>query len=491
MIQGGRAALPALAALTLAACQVDGRFLQPDPRWLAEPGDFALPYQPFELARGSGDTVHGWFIESQDDDGSTVILCHGSRANISFLHPYYRFLNQGGHHVVVFDYRGYGKSRGAVDLGAVFEDTEAVLAHVAALPQVDADQIALFGVSLGSIAALRTAAGSPQVGAVILEDVVSPQASLEDELGALTTALIRFLWLPGDLDPLELGARLDRPALFLVGAWDPGRDAHLAAAEAARGPTASWMQPQTGHAPEGLLRHDREYQAQVLDFLDRAFDDDPANDGAAVRVTAVVPRDPHGVTVTVARRHPAEAPLPVEIGLVDAHGLTRFEQVWLHEPIQDFHLDGDARAATAWSYRFVDVDAETGAWRRQPGPLARADDTLRQLSDLARLIRTDATPWIDARAFVAIYDRANREFADGLPALAATEAIPHLVTAGEALLASEEEGDRAAGRLLLRAALDAEPAQPHTHYWPADPYRAGFSFQDEVARARALLAGDG
>lgn len=473
-----------VAAFALTACSFGERFLVPDPRWVAEPSALGLSFEEVVLPTGDDTTVHGWFVPSARSDGRTVVLCHGNAANISFYHPYYRFLHAAGFHVFLFDYRGYGKSRGERSVEALFADTDAALAHVFARPDVARDKVALFGMSLGAIVALRAAASHPELCGLVIEDASSPRALLRQQAGAFLTWWAELLALPGDLEPVDNAARHRGPALFLCGEWDAALQQHLAAAAAHAGPTASWVLPETGHAPAGLLQHDGEYEGAITSFLHACAEGRAP--GLDVTVGAIADgRAP----VTVTRRDFGDEPMAVELALVGDDANVRFERLWLRGERATVTLPVPAppRFVAAWPRAAVEAADDSDTWQPRHGPLRRAAELQPILRDLAIRATHETDGAASARAFVATLQRHEAEHGP-LPSLAAAELVPDLVAVARALSAGDRADDRAAARALYERALAAEPADPRLHYWPAANYVLGFQYAAWLDEARARLA---
>lgn len=481
-------ALRAVAILALLACSacagyVSERFLLPRQEWMAEPSDLGLPFEEVTLATGPATSAHGWFVPAEHGDGRTVLLCHGNAANISFYHPYYTFLHDAGWNVLLFDYRGFGRSRGAVDVAALFSDTGAMLDHLLARPDVDRLKVAIYGISLGAIVALRTAARRPEVTAVAVEDVSSPDEAIDRSLGRLLGWMVSSLALPGGLEPDGNAARIQAPSLFLGAASDPDLLAHVRAFGAAKGSAACWVMPETGHAPNSLLVHDGEYQDAVTGFLDAAVD------GRAPRIQATL-QDRCEALLAVRLRAveiAVDKPLPVQVCVVDERGEASFFARWMLSPQETWHLPfvGQPTAVTAWRYRHVDGLPSSGEWTRRPGPLAQAERTRNLLASAAGIVTGSREPVRDARGFVETL--ATLQARAPFPALLEPELVPSLLVAGRALASSPMAVDRAAARTLLQRCVAASPPKPQLHYWPAVPYVAGFRYAAEVEEAQRLL----
>ena len=479
-----RALLLLLLGVVGASCALESRFLQPRSEWLAEPSALGIDFEDVELDTGPRTTVHGWFIPSDRSGGRTVLLCHGNAGNISFLHPYYRFLRDAGWNVFAFDYRGFGKSAGELDLGALFTDTEAALDHLLARPDVDPGRIAIVGFSLGSIVALRTMAKRTEPFAYVVEDVASPRAELRSGLGAFLAWCMTAWALPADIEPASNAATIDRPGLFLVGERDRSLRAHLSAAAAAREPASVWVMPEAGHAPSGMLAHDGEYQLAFERFLDGA---------AAGRVPRIEARmldwKDGELLVEIERVGGAEARSAVELCLVPEGGAPSFERRWLESRTAKWRIRAPARPEFVTAYEYVRVeDRGANGWRAAPGALARAAPMLPLIRDLAAGIVKSPEALARAHAIVATWNEFEVEHG-AWPAIASAELVPALLSAGRALARHGGEEQGALARTLLERCMNAAPAVPAMHYWPSERYVAGFRYSAEIEEARELLAG--
>jgi hypothetical protein len=167
-----RSLLPLLPLAVLAACHaaqddLSRKLLHAPPGWLAEPADLGLEAEWFEIEVHGSASLTGWWIPHREPQG-TVVLFHDERSNASVLHPYYSFLHDAGFHVLAFDPRGYGRSRGTPTLRAWVYDTRHVVAWLQERPGVDPARIAYYGTGLGSIAAIWAARTQQGCGALVL-----------------------------------------------------------------------------------------------------------------------------------------------------------------------------------------------------------------------------------------------------------------------------------------------------------------------------------
>jgi fermentation-respiration switch protein FrsA (DUF1100 family) len=128
-----------------------------------------------------GERLHGWYVRGQAaESGSlaTVIYYHGNGGNISAIGWIGEALSERGFDVLLFDYRGYGRSEGSVsDERAIYEDAEAAYDYIVRERNVRPEQVVLYGQSLGTTAAVDLAARRP-CGAVILESGLSSASDM-------------------------------------------------------------------------------------------------------------------------------------------------------------------------------------------------------------------------------------------------------------------------------------------------------------------------
>ena len=135
----------------------------------------------FEAADGT--RLHGWFVPAQGRRGAdaTVIFFHGNGGNLGGLGWLGEVWSRRGFDVLLFDYRGYGRSAGAArDERGIYMDADAAYDYAVKVRGADPRRLVLYGQSLGTTAATDVAARRP-CGAVILESGLSSA----EEMGAL------------------------------------------------------------------------------------------------------------------------------------------------------------------------------------------------------------------------------------------------------------------------------------------------------------------
>jgi fermentation-respiration switch protein FrsA (DUF1100 family) len=133
------------------------------------------------FAGASGERLHGWYISARDvetERAATVIYFHGNGGNINAVGWLGEALSARGFNVLLFDYRGYGRSEGSTrDERGIYEDSDAAYDFVVREHGAKPERIVLYGQSLGTTAAVDLASRKP-CGAIILESGLSSASDM-------------------------------------------------------------------------------------------------------------------------------------------------------------------------------------------------------------------------------------------------------------------------------------------------------------------------
>jgi uncharacterized protein len=150
------------------------------------PADHGLHYRDVELETSDGVRISGWYVPSENR--AALVLRHGAGSTRTATLDQAAVLGRHGYGLLLVDARGHGESGGrGMDLGWYGDqDVAAALGFLAARPDVDADRIGLFGLSMGGEEAIGAAAApGVQVRAVVAEGATARTAVDKDQ------------WLPG------------------------------------------------------------------------------------------------------------------------------------------------------------------------------------------------------------------------------------------------------------------------------------------------------
>ena len=98
----------------------------PDRQLQATPSDVGLDYEDVYFETADGVTLHGWYVSGRG--GPCIVWFHGNAGNIG--HRVYNLAlmhSRIGASVLLFDYRGYGRSEGSPSEAGLYLDAEAAV----------------------------------------------------------------------------------------------------------------------------------------------------------------------------------------------------------------------------------------------------------------------------------------------------------------------------------------------------------------------------
>ncbi len=179
------------------------------------PERFGLQVEDCTFTTAAGVKLHGWFV-GNDSAKATLLWCHGNAGNITDRLDNLARLAKLPINIFLFDYRGYGKSEGRPNEAGVYLDAQAAYDFLASRPDVNAEQIVIFGRSLGGAVAVDLATRRAHAG-LILE---STFGSARDMAGRMFPFLpVRWV-MKSEFDSISRIKDIATPKLFLHGDAD-------------------------------------------------------------------------------------------------------------------------------------------------------------------------------------------------------------------------------------------------------------------------------
>jgi hypothetical protein len=176
----------------------------------ATPADIGLAYRDVELSTADGERLHAWWLPLEPARG-TLLFFHGNAGNISHRLDSLRIFHRLGLQVLIVDYRGYGRSTGQPTEAGLYRDAEAAWSWLTQAQGIAADDIVLFGRSLGGAVAAELATRVDAAG-LIVESVFTSVPDIAAEI---------YWWLPVrwlsrlDFDTAGAIGRSDLPVLVV------------------------------------------------------------------------------------------------------------------------------------------------------------------------------------------------------------------------------------------------------------------------------------
>ncbi len=177
---------------------------------VANPGSIGLNFKNVSFETSDRVELSGWFIPGAGASG-VILFCHGNAGNISHRLESVQMFHRLGLDVFIFDYRGYGQSKGKTTEQGTYKDAEAAWRYLIETRQMNPDQIVVFGRSLGGAIASWLSQTHPP-GALILESTFT---SLPD-IAATLYPYLPVRWLSRfEYDTAEYLGRVDCPVLIV------------------------------------------------------------------------------------------------------------------------------------------------------------------------------------------------------------------------------------------------------------------------------------
>lgn len=230
------------------------------------PKDLGLDFEDLTLTTDDGVAIAAWYVPRAGAKAS-LIFCHGNAGNISDRLESVAVFHRADYNVLLFDYRGYGRSEGRPTEEGTYRDAEAAWAFLVNDKGQSSDRIVLFGRSLGGAVAIDLAKRRTPAALV----VESSFTNLLD-IGRLHYPLLPVRWLLSyRYDSLGKVPHIGCPKLFIHGVEDSliplanGRALFAAAAE-----PKEFLETPGGHNTGGFIQSPA-YIARLTDFLDRAL----------------------------------------------------------------------------------------------------------------------------------------------------------------------------------------------------------------------------
>jgi len=173
------------------------------------PGSLNLIFEDVYLRTEDGVEIHGWFIPYSKAE-YTILFCHGNAGNISHRLEKISIFHNLGLNVFIFDYRGYGKSKGNPSEEGLYLDAGCAYRYLIEQRKINSKQVVLFGESLGTAVAIDLASFK-EIGGIILEGSFSSGRDLAKKI----YPFLPSIFFSDRFNSLSKINKIDAPKLFI------------------------------------------------------------------------------------------------------------------------------------------------------------------------------------------------------------------------------------------------------------------------------------
>jgi fermentation-respiration switch protein FrsA (DUF1100 family) len=175
-----------LFSIILSGCNVDKSFIFfPDPTVRSTPADIGIPFEDIYITTKDNVRINAWYVPHPQGK-ATLLWFHGNGGNLGDrVDQLKKFHPALPVHILMVDYREYGRSFGEVSEQGTYLDAEAAFDYLQTT-KPNPGKMIIYGQSLGAAVALELTLRRP-VNALILE---APFLSIRE------MAKVHYGWLP-------------------------------------------------------------------------------------------------------------------------------------------------------------------------------------------------------------------------------------------------------------------------------------------------------
>jgi len=204
-------------------------FFQPLKQHLASPEQYNIQCEDIYF-EGNDGKLHGWWfparVSTHQKSKATILFLHGNGENISTHSGLIYWLTQYQYDVFIFDYRGYGKSEGSVNVTGALADITHARKYVKSRNKTG-NKLFVIGHSLGaSLGIVNLAMHNNLVDGIILVSPFSDYKKITREMMAKSWVTWAFQWpisltINGEYNPINFVEKLPTvPKLFIYSETD-------------------------------------------------------------------------------------------------------------------------------------------------------------------------------------------------------------------------------------------------------------------------------
>jgi len=259
----------------------------PSREHLFHPGTYGIAYEDVDFQAADGTPLHAWFVDGRAGRTAKnvpndpplpellplkrpaapiVLFFHGNGGNISHRVQKLRVFRQMGVSVLIFDYRGYGKSKGSPSEKGTYLDGAAAVKLLQDRTGVAPEDLVYYAESLGCGVAVETALRFPPA-ALILDSGFTSTAAMGREVFPFLPVkwMVRYRY-----DNLSKMPSLRSPLLVMHSPGDDIVPYSMGKSLFEAAPEPKGFFESQGNHNEGFL-DTKGWGRSIRDFLDRSL----------------------------------------------------------------------------------------------------------------------------------------------------------------------------------------------------------------------------
>jgi fermentation-respiration switch protein FrsA (DUF1100 family) len=205
-------------------------FYFPTKHFYADPKKHDINYEDIDFISLDGTQLHGWLMSSNKakKKKGLILHFHGNAQNITSHWLNLGWLTKNGYDVFIFDYRGYGLSKGQANQQGLNKDSVAALNWAYEL-QKSYPKFIVYGQSLGgavSMRALKDFKHRDEIDLYVLDSTfISYQSIAFDKLKEagifVVLSPLSYILVSDEYSAREFVEELKMPILVIHGTKDP------------------------------------------------------------------------------------------------------------------------------------------------------------------------------------------------------------------------------------------------------------------------------
>lgn len=155
--------------------------------------------------------LDAWYIKAKQGK-PTVIFCYGDAGNITDFQDFAKYITDKGNGLLMFDYRGFGRSTGFPYEKGVYRDLKTAVEYLKAKEHLEESNIVLWGYSFGGAVVADVASHNEFKGVILHSTFTNAKEMRIFEIEKLLNIQNKSIWdylVRGLIDSLPLYQKYD------------------------------------------------------------------------------------------------------------------------------------------------------------------------------------------------------------------------------------------------------------------------------------------